>query len=398
MHIFSTLITITLLFKTEPVLGGSRFWESKAPNQRTNLTPYYEDLLTLNSTSRLVKRAMSIQNLPNDNSAKRIWPNKKLKYCFAETPSPLFRGAWDLARTSWPGLERHGFTYERVGDDTCPPGTDRGSVLRIHYNNVGVLKSTYGIPVVDASADENDPNAVLGPYTNLSDSTTVGMGDIVANMAHEIGHIWGLYHEHQIPFYWEVSGDNMLDGWNFQSGDADTVKRFETKHFACSSLSDYDKVQLKFDKLIEKAGDDEKKDLIFDRQRLCISRVVANQYGFSALDWLPLEHVTQMVADEEFDPDSIMLYPSKSGGKGAGGDDRELVMTYNDGSEIKPRFRPSPMDYERLIVLYGEPAPSTLEVPHTSGSSDFLSKLKKARSFNELFKRAGDTKDGMCKK
>lgn len=37
---------------------------------------------------------------------------------------------------------------------------------------------------------------------NLSDRTDVGMLDVVANDAHELGHAWGLLHEHQNPAFW----------------------------------------------------------------------------------------------------------------------------------------------------------------------------------------------------
>ncbi|KAI4678876.1 hypothetical protein J4E81_010604 [Alternaria sp. BMP 2799] len=382
----------------ETVHAGSRFWESKAPNQRGNLTPYYEDLLTLNSTSTLVKRAMSIQNLPNDKQTARIWPKKKIRYCFEEKPSPSFKGQWEQAMKAWPGLDRHGFTYEPVSDRVCKSKSERSSVLHILYNDEGKLISTNGIPVVDAAADPSDPKTILGPYTMLSDKEGVGQGNVVANMAHEIGHIWGLHHEHQIPYYWEVSEQHTYDPWNIPVENPGRVKEFQTSGFDCSKLKDYDDIYGGLAADVAAETDNRKQaELQAELNRLCRSRVVAGKYGFSAYEWLPLEHTSKLVIDKDFDPDSIMMYPSNAGGKGGYGDAREDVMKYKDGSRILPRFGPSPMDYERLIMLYGDPTPSTLEVPHSSGSSKWLSKLKKTRSFNELFKRAGDTKDGMCK-
>ncbi|KAI4911220.1 hypothetical protein J4E85_011358 [Alternaria conjuncta] len=395
MHLFSAPIAIILLVSAETVHGGSRSWESKAPNQRANPTPYYEDLLTLNSTSTLVKRAMSIKSSPGDNSVARIWPNKEIRWCFEEPPSPSFRGQWETALKSWPGLLRHDFTYKEVDDDVCKSESERSSVLHVRYNNRGVLKSTNGIPAIDAAADKSDPDTILGPYTMLSDKEGVGQGDVVANMAHEIGHIWGLHHEHQIPYYWEKSLEHTFDQWNFPEENPGRVKRFQTNGFICSNLKDYDDIYGGLEAKVNAATGNVKKDLQADLDRLCKSRVVASTYKFSAVEWLPLEHTANLVIDSDFDPKSIMLYPSNAGGKGGFGDDREDVMKYSDDTVIPPRWWPSPMDYERLIKLYGSPALSTLEVPHTSKSSPNFNLFKKS-SYSNFRKRAGDTKDGVC--
>src|SRR4051812_42813367 len=118
MKLFSSVaLAVGLVMScAEGVLGGSRLWEAQAPNPRTNPDPVYTG--TLNSTSDLAKRAMSIK--PNASGRMRHrWPGKKIRYCF-EDENTLIRGLFDLARRSWHELEDlHGFTYEKVSDRTC---------------------------------------------------------------------------------------------------------------------------------------------------------------------------------------------------------------------------------------------------------------------------------------
>ncbi|CAN9193277.1 unnamed protein product [Alternaria alternata] len=390
MHISPVFIVGLLLANAEGVLGGSRFWEAKAPNKRMKSMPEYQPLETFNSTSPLIKRAMSIKSLPSDVGANRIWPNKKIKYCFVADPTAAFRGQWESAMRAWAALDRHGFTYEEVSREICT--SQPSSHLRIFYNNNGRLTSTVGIPVIDDAANQADPdNAVIGPFTHLSDLATVGQEDVVANMAHELGHIWGLHHGHQIPDHWEVSDEDIFDSWNINGG---KEALFATSKFNCENLKDHHTVKEKVQKSVDAAVGAERDGLEDEHTRLCISRDVAQKYGFSASEWLPMVNTARMVIDEDFDRDSIMLYPSRAGGKESGGV-RAIVMTYKDGSEIPNRVTPSIMDVERLVALYGDPAPSTLQVPHVGKGSKFLNKFKELRK-KASFRRYGDTKDGIC--
>ncbi|KAF2633489.1 hypothetical protein BU25DRAFT_464600 [Macroventuria anomochaeta] len=397
MHLSSTFIAGLLLASAEGVLGGSRFWEAKAPNKRTNPSPDYAAIETLNATSRLVKRAISIENRADDNSVSRIWPNKKIKYCFEdkdENTNVIIRGLWKQARDLWAPLIRHGFSYEEVSDSVCE--SQRSTVLRIHYNDKGRLASTLGIPNIDEAANEADPeNAIVGPYTHLSDTEGIGQDDIAANVAHELGHVWGLLHEHQNPYYWRVSPSDSANGWSFPSVKGATT-RFQTSGFNCQSLKDHDtahaSVRTKIATAIADGNRPLQVQLETDLSRLCISQVVAGKHKFSAAEWLPLPNTVHLVADDQFDPDSLMMYPSGAGGTGSG-DGRAQVMVYENNDPIPNRLAPSGMDVDRLITLYGTPASSTTGEPYTSKSSKVRSGFKKARSM--LF-RAGDTKAGLC--
>ena len=270
-------------------------------------------------------------------------------------------------------------------------------MLHIHYNDYGRFSTTLGIPVVDAQEIADNPaTAVRGPTMHLSDKEGVGQENTPANIAHELGHAWGLAHEHQNPYYWEQS-DIFGPSWNIPLHKEKTY--FETADFNCGNLEDHYKIHKSVQVLIDTETDDKEREVLQkEYDNLCILRGVANKYGFSAADWLPVDNTVNMFRDKQFDPDSIMLYPSRAGG-GDNGPNRRVIMKYKADSmpdQIIPlRHRPSNMDVDRIVLLYGEPAPSTLEVPHNSGSSEYQGRLKGARSSDEFF-RAGDTKDGTC--
>ncbi|KAI8940059.1 hypothetical protein NX059_003778 [Plenodomus lindquistii] len=386
MYLLPVYLLCLLLAGPQGVLGGSRFWEAKAPNKRTNPSPDYLAIETLNATSSLLKRAFSIENLPSDAKAPRIWPDKKIRYCFDDTNNVLIKGLLNLAVEKWSQLSRHGFKYEEVSNSVC--NSQRSSVLRIYYNNYGRLSTTLGIPPLDAT----DPTYV-GPSMHLSDMAGIGQDDIAANVAHELGHAWGLAHEHQVPQYWITS---VLDNpsWNLGRSTSDVQKYFRTTSFNCQNLKDYEAAHDRVQEVIDAAEPEDRAALEVERARLCSSQVVANKYGFSAADWIPMIHISKMVVDSVFDPDSLMMYPSRAGGKGSG-DARLIVMTYEDGTLIPNRLAPSHMDIDRLVTLYGTPASSALQVPHVSKSSGFRNTLRKVRSKLD-FKRAGDTSAGMC--
>ncbi|KAI4609219.1 uncharacterized protein J4E87_011073 [Alternaria ethzedia] len=400
MHLFSILIF--LLASADGVLGGSRFWEAKAPNKRTNPRPDYSAIETLNATSSLSKRAFSIESRPGQAGLPRIWPKKTIRYCFENSQGHdklegLFKSAIEL----WAQLNRHGFKYEPVSDAECESEEKRDSVLHIHYNDYGRFSTTLGIPVVDAQEIVDNPGtAIRGPTMHLSDKEGVGQESTEANIAHELGHAWGLAHEHQNPHHWEQS-DMLGPSWNIPLHN-DKVY-FETSDFNCGNLEDHYKIHKSVQVLIDTETDEEERTVLQDEyNNLCVRRVVANKYGFSAADWLPVDNTANMFRDAQFDPDSIMLYPSRAGG-GDNGQNRRVIMRYKkdsipglgDERLIPIRQRPSNMDVDRIAILYGNPAPSTLEVPHNSGSSGFHSRLEEARSSGG-FSRAGDTRDNAC--
>ncbi|KAF5849115.1 hypothetical protein GGP41_006064 [Bipolaris sorokiniana] len=314
MRISTRMLVIVLLAHAESALGGSRHWEAKAPNKQTNPSPDYPATDVLNATSSLLKRAISIDNRPGNNALPRIWPNKKIRYCFVE-PDHVIRGLWDLARNAWATLEANGFSYEEVTNrEQCE--AEKATILHIHYNNHGKLATTLGIPSIDEKWNKENPDRkVEGPFTHLSDLQ--GIAD----------------------------GKELLRG-----------------------------------------------ELEVDLERLCISRGAAFKHRFLASEWLPYSNTGGFVMDEEFDPLSLMLYPSGAGGIGSG-NNRAQVMVYKDGAPIPNRLAPTNRDIARLLALYSDTGSSTPAEPHTSKSSKLKNAFRKARIF---LNRAGDTVSGLC--
>lgn len=359
----------------EGVLGGSRLWEAQAPNPRTNPDPVYTG--TLDSTSALAKRAMSI-DVHTSNRMNRRWPDKKIRYCF-DNEDTRIKGLFELARRSWHELEDlHGFTYEKVNDRTCE--RERSTVLRVYYNSQGRLATSLGIP-------PTGPN-MEGPNMHLSDMEGIGQDNIQANVAHELGHSWGLLHGHQNRKWWTKSAEHFGDP-RWGSEFTPTEVHFETNKFNCAALKDYEAAA----RDARAAAQSDPTNHGADPDLICMSRQVAQDYSFSAADWLPWAKVSEFKSDPTFDPRSLMLYPSRAGGIGSG-DNRQIVMRYANDELIPNRETPSPMDIQRLVDLYGSSSRSPGEVLNTGGLKSRFNRLREKFSSRNL--RAGDTAQGLC--
>jgi len=150
------------------------------------------------------------------------WENRVIRYCFdsdAATQAARRRLKNYLrdARKIWTskGFDSS-FRIEEVNDNVCV--SDRNNVLKVTYTAEDGDMATYvGFPY----------NVVMlsnqGPEMRLTDNIQMGMLDVVPNFAHELGHAWGLYHEHQNPKFWagvagadgsEVFGPGNPGGWN----------------------------------------------------------------------------------------------------------------------------------------------------------------------------------------
>jgi hypothetical protein len=191
----------------------------------------------------------------------------------------------------------------------------------------------------------------------------------VTNMAHEIGHVIGLMHEHQRAIAWKsvsisFGTDETGSGHGHDPAAAQTpahasgstaapapAKGYENGaahegseliHFQCENLADYEK----------------HKAAIKEKPKLCTSYGEAKAAGFTAADILPMPSQFGN-QDENFDWESIMLYPSKAGGKIAEkakaptpkDDTRQVVMKKPEGDTWGPNHRPSKHDIAAVKKL-----------------------------------------------
>lgn len=240
-----------------------------------------------------------------------------------------------------------------VSDAECRD--NRAEVLLIKYNDQGKLSASTGIPPLDPKDKD-----YVGPIMNLSDREDVGMLDVVANYAHELGHVWGLLHEHQNPAWW---------GSLYNYGG---YKQLFT--FNCQNLKDYAEVAARLSPE--------------EMEEACRSRNKAEDAKFSAVEYLP--QLTGGWGEgplAKLDKESIMLYPSGAGATGEaspGNDQRTaILLDARDGTRLPINTKPSKRDIDGILKLYntkwGTTNPTLLNQPSNSKSS----------RFRNLFKRKG---------
>lgn len=308
-----------------------------------------------NETFTLEKRGLTFEPRP---TGARVWPDATIKYCF-ENDVAKQRLLYDLeaARDLWyaSGLPEEKFKLVEVSQAECQ--SNRANVLLISYNSQGTLATTPGLQPLDAT----NPNS-RGPTMRLSDSTSVGMLEVIPNYAHEMGHAWGLLHEHQNPYFWT------------QPYVGNFAQIFD---FNCQNLKDYAEV---FGRNTDPT----------DQRELCTDREFASNRKFSASEYLPYRANVIgprpfMATDADVDWESIMLYPSGAGALGTAspGNDQRLpiLVRHSDGSPIGINLKPSLKDVEALKTLYAVDWPVTRPALVNEPSNP------KSSKFRNIFRR-----------
>lgn len=375
--------SLTFALLVSGVHAGSQLWEGSVKLQ----APHPVEYLALDASGyaasdnathdAITKRYVAMFPKEGPGAAK-LWPDKTISYCYnTQESSDRLADYFFEATRKWQRAQLLHDVYKYV--EAAKPGPDcvnnpqRSKMLVISYNTDGKLETTLGMRSLDSRDATNK-----GPSMTLSDKTSIGMLDITANIAHEIGHAWGLTHEHQNIYFWLPDlGEGPMSSAPFTEA-----------NFNCKALKDYLEV---YNRVAKDAPD--------DVRDLCRSRNVAARHGFSAAEWLPIRE--QMTLEtgrfnrgsDDVDWESIMIYPSGAGGSGeaappAAGqaldanDHRQNVLTRRDGSRIKANHDPSSRDVQGIRRLYEDNSfPQGNPVLPNSKESKFFPK------FTKMFKK-----------
>ncbi|KAH6624062.1 hypothetical protein B0J18DRAFT_381969 [Chaetomium sp. MPI-SDFR-AT-0129] len=302
------------------------------------------------ATAAVGKRSYVI-NTDRTEGDRMPWPNRKIRYCYENDEAQdaletILRAGLDIWRNVGLGSE---FTMVQIDRDECRE--KRWDTLMIYWSgDNGGMATFAGLPREDSPyRDTKNPEARARMI--LTTSTSMGMLDQQKNFAHEIGHAWGLYHEHQNPAFWSKP--------SIVNGRGGTVFGPENDgNWRCENLKDYE-VKVHRGLIVQNpgkpAGDRVTGDL------LCKDQVYASNSDFSAGDYLPMPKDvgsadTEGMDGESVDWGSIMIYPSGAGGRGEaspGNDQRLPILLDHNGDPIKISEGPTQRDIAAMHKLYG---------------------------------------------
>ncbi|KAK4040083.1 hypothetical protein C8A01DRAFT_15991 [Parachaetomium inaequale] len=359
-----TTAALSLLLAVTGVDAGNRAWEppihyAKAAIAARDLSGvnniYFNGTNVSSDHHAHQKRFFGINTPANSQSYPRLWPNGNIDACFEQvdhqhdgqmksTRAILYDGLI-AARELWrqEGLDDNkGFRFNILPDNDAGCQRNlRSTHLLIIYAGQGSTKmaTTVGIDQPQAAPESNAPDSMLGPTITLSDSLEVGMENVVANFAHELGHAWGLHHEHQNPKWWHetLSGVDRGDNWFFSE-----------ENFHCENLKGFDELMAAYN------GQPDYISRPF-RNKICRNRGQAGAQQFAGgFNYIPITDEPNTIDDGRNEPDwdSIMLYPSHAGGKIVAGV-KQVVLTKRNGDLIQPVFKPSKRDVAGLKKMYG---------------------------------------------
>ncbi|KAL8677944.1 MAG: hypothetical protein Q9186_005667 [Xanthomendoza sp. 1 TL-2023] len=249
------------------------------------------------------------------------WPNGQLTWCLegdsadSELES-LFKDAWGKWNNAFGGPQRAKLSINYAG--LCKEVDRQG-----HFLHVFLTDEKRAATIVGYTKPGHDKDGQPNQLMRFDKSSDWGTGSSASNLAHELGHAFGLWHEHQ---KWSAWNPDRL---------SDPPRENPLVKLNCENLADYDQ--------FKKDGQ--------PVDGLCRSVYMSQAYGFSAQDFLNFTQITTNHQSEDFDWDSIMIYGSTAGAKTVNGK-KQFTLVKWDGSEIASVKEPSGRDGEAIRRLY----------------------------------------------
>lgn len=340
-------------------------------------------------------------SMVENNEGYVIWPNREVRYCF-ETPEAGDKYRADL-KTAWniwlgAGLS-DSFKMTELDAETCNNAQHFLNTLLIFDSDTGrrphgILATVPGFlgpkNHLRKRSQLTDPR-MNRPLMALTSRQDIGMLNPIFNIAHELGHAWGLYHEHQNPNFWR-GVKNAKSGKVFGMGNTVTYEGASIDNWQCPNLKDYSKIPEE----ISLIRNEVLRGLV-TVDDVCKDQHLAKQVGFSGYDYLPFsEDIARGSTGhkaKDVDWDSIMLYNSKAGGSGtvtSNDDDQRLpILLQPSGALIPFNVFPSARDIEALETLYGLRKVKQSLLRKVGGST--------TTNFNSLFSKSkGESSGSSC--
>lgn len=309
-----------------------------------------------------VSGAYTMVQDPDGKQGMVIWPNREIRYCY-ETEATKTKynkdvlNAWQIWLTS--GLNS-AFKITEVDAETCV-SDHLNTMLIWDTDTAGRPGSLATVPGFLGPKHTSRQSSGAYPRKNrpsmaLTSRTDIGMLNTAFNYAHEWGHAWGLYHEHQNANFW-AGIDGAKSGKVFGPGNKVTYGGASIDNWQCMNLKDYlSNGQPGGGLTVQIPG-----QYSTSQWSPCTSWTQALGNQFSANDYLPFpdNRATGSTGHKSKNVDwgSMMLYNSKAGGSGtatdADNDQRLPILLQADGTLIPFNYAPTLQDINALESLYG---------------------------------------------
>ncbi|KAI9037270.1 uncharacterized protein KD926_000707 [Aspergillus affinis] len=279
-------------------------------------------------SSTKIKRAIPL-DLSLDFTT--TWPGGVVPFCWENDATRLefirdLHHAMNLWYTA--GLPEPRFRFYEVSYEDCM--RDRRNSLVIHKAD-GPLEFATTVGKYTGPPSDLLPGSVA--YFNSETeipSGRVARNTIAEKIAHEIGHIFGLYHEHQDPYFWRPPSPVF--------------------EIVCPSIEGFEQATEHLD-IVEIYGPD----------GICVNQHTALYRGWNNvahfLPILELAHLARpppphVPENSDVDWDSIMLYPSTTALNQNRGGFTLRKAKNGRAYRIPIKRAPSTMDVQGLIYLY----------------------------------------------